>query len=164
MTHAPSISIRNTLLPGDIGAITQLHGLLYAREYGWPPIFEAYVAQGLARFALEHDSLLDRIWIAEREGQIVGSIAMVHNSDTVAQLRWFLIDPGARGSGLGRSLLQAALEFARSSRFESVFLLTVRGLDAAGHLYRTAGFTLTEELPSNAWLPGIVEQRYDMTL
>lgn len=164
MSHSLPTSIRNTILPGDIGAITQLHGVLYSREYGWPPAFEAYVAQGLASFALDNDRALDRIWIAESDGALIGCIAIVHISKSVAQLRWFLVDPQGRGAGLGRRLLEQALAFCRDCRFESVFLWTVRGLDAAVHLYKSVGFHLTVEHPSDAWIRGVVEQRYDLDL
>lgn len=164
MNTSPHISLRTNLLPGDIGAITRLHGVLYAREYGWPTMFEAYVAQGLAKFALDNDAVLDRIWIAELEGDVIGSIAIVHTTVSTAQLRWFLLDPCGRGIGLGRRLLEAALAFCREAGFDSVFLWTVRGLDAAIHLYHSAGFELTEEHPSDAWAAGVVEQRYDLTL
>lgn len=164
MNESTPISIRTNLLPGDIGAITRLHGVLYAREYGWPIMFEAYVAQGLAKFALDNDAVLDRIWIAELDGDVIGCIAIVHTTVSAAQLRWFLLDPRGRGTGLGRKLLETALAFCRDNRFDSVFLWTVRGLDAAIHLYLTAGFRLTEEHPSDAWVAGVVEQRYDLTL
>jgi GNAT superfamily N-acetyltransferase len=164
MTLPFQSTIRTTVRPGDIGAITQLHGVLYASEYNWPTAFEAYVAQGLANFVLDHDPNNDRIWIAEAAGKLTGSIAIVHTTAAAAQLRWFLVAPESRGSGLGHALLDAALLFCRERRFGSVFLWTVKGLDAAIHLYESAGFRLAEEHRSDTWLPGIVEQRYDLTL
>lgn len=141
-----------------------MHGLLYSREYGWPPAFEAYVAQGLATFALDNDPARDRIWIAELNGQVVGSIAIVQAAASAAQLRWFLLDPRCRGTGLGRRLLEDAVAFCRESHFDSIFLWTVQGLDAAVHLYESVGFKLTEEHPSDAWITGVIEQRYDLIL
>ncbi|HEY8310023.1 MAG TPA: GNAT family N-acetyltransferase [Gemmatimonadaceae bacterium] len=164
MTPHPAFSIRNELLPGDIGAITRMHGELYALEYGWTTTFEAYVAEGLARFVLEPANRLDRVWIAETEGRVVGSIAIVHQSETVAQLRWFLIDPSTRGIGLGHRLISEALEFCRDRQFDSVFLWTVSGLHAAAHLYRSAGFVVTAEKPMHDWGAALIQQRYDLTL
>lgn len=94
--------IRTDIRPGDIGYIISLHGVLYAREYDLDHTFEGYVAAGLGEFAKSYDERRDRLWIAEEGGRIVGSIAIVGSKGGVAQLRWFLVDPKARGSGLGR--------------------------------------------------------------
>src|SRR5215208_5585944 len=107
------LTIRHTLNPGDVGMITYLHGTLYAEEYGLSPEFEGYVAAGLGKFAESHDEHKERIWIAELNAQIVGSIAIVSHGEAVAQLRWFLIHPQARGQGLGRRLISEAMEFCR---------------------------------------------------
>src|SRR5437868_14584394 len=99
-----AVSVRTDLRPGDIGAIVHLHGVLYAREYGFDATFEAYVAGPLAEF-VRSGSPRERLWIAERDGRIVGCVAIVAASPETAQLRWFLVDPSARGMGLGRKLL-----------------------------------------------------------
>src|SRR5437867_7870156 len=99
--HAPGpITLRADLRPGDLGAVVSLHGLVYAREYGFDPTFEAYVAGPLAEFALR-GSPRERLWLAERDGRLVGCAAVVAAAPQTAQLRWFLVDPAARGAGLG---------------------------------------------------------------
>src|SRR5437899_492654 len=102
-SQAP-VTVRTTLRPGDIGTIVYLHGVLYAREYGFDSTFEAYVAGPLAEF-VRSSSPRDRLWVAERDGRIVGCIAVVAGGPETAQLRWYLVDPAARGAGVGRGLL-----------------------------------------------------------
>src|SRR5262249_55692030 len=142
----PSVTLRQDLRPGDLGTIVALHGTLYAREYGFDPTFEAYVAGPLAQFVRAHTER-DRLWIAEREGCIVGCIAIVGVSEKEAQLRWFLVDPSVRGLGLGKRLLDEAVAFCEQSGYESVFLWTVRALTTAARLYSAAGFARVEEVP-----------------
>ena len=159
----PSIEIRTELRPGDLGAITQLHGTLYARERGWDPTFEAYVAAGLAEFVLRYDPRRDRLWVAELEGRIVGSIAIQGRDEGTAQLRWFLVVPDYRGSGMGGRLLEDALAFCRSRGFRLVFLWTVAELTEAARLYLAAGFRCVEEQRHQRWGTQVVEQRYEWT-
>jgi N-acetylglutamate synthase-like GNAT family acetyltransferase len=156
--------IRTDIRPGDIGYIIYLHGLLYAQEYDLDHTFEGYVAAGLGEFAKSFDQSKDRLWVAEENGRILGSIAIVGQADGVAQLRWFLVTPGARGSGLGRTLLREALEFCRDSDFRSVFLWTLAELKTAGHLYEQAGFRKTEQKTHEIWGTVRTEERYDLTL
>jgi GNAT superfamily N-acetyltransferase len=168
-----SISIRNDLRPGDIGMVVHLHGVVYAEEQGWDHTFDAYVAGPLAEFVKSSTSR-GRIWIVElaegtedggeNAGRIVGSVAIVKVSDDVAQLRWLLLDPGVRGLGLGRKLVEEALEFTRSAGYSSVLLWTVRGLEAATSLYESLGFEKTEEKTSEIWGSIITEVRYDLRL
>src|SRR5439155_5242606 len=98
------LTLRHDLRPGDLGAIVYLHGTVYARENGFDRTFEAYVAGPLAEFVRTRGDR-DRLWIAERGGRLVGCIAIVSVSETEAQLRWYLVDPSARGLGLGKRLL-----------------------------------------------------------
>lgn len=161
-TDAP-VRLRSTLQPGDLGAIIRLHGTVYAAEYGWDHTFEAMVARGLAAFALEHDPA-SRLWVAERDGAVAGCIAIAAQPDGSAQLRWFLVDPACRGAGIGRMLLDEALAFCRAGGFPSVFLLTMKGLEAAAHLYRSAGFRVTREDANVRWGAAVTEQRYDLSL
>src|SRR5690606_24486104 len=157
---ATDIVLRDIVRPGDIGTIIHLHGVLYQAETGWDHTFEAYVAEPLGRFIIDYDSSHDRIWIAERGDEIVGCVAIKGEDDGRAQLRWFLVHPSTRGSGLGRRLLVHAIDFARSSGARELLLWTVDGLDAARHLYLEAGFKLAESVRHRRWGADVTEQRY----
>lgn len=157
------VAVRTDLRPGDIGAIVRFHGLTYSREYGFDHTFEAYVARPLAEFACS-SSNRERIWIAERGGQLVGCIAIVAASQAVAQLRWFLVDPSARGLGLGRRLINEAIAFCRDCKYQSVILWTVSALTTATHLYQSAGFRKVEEKPGRLWGVDLVEEKYECVL
>ena len=109
-----SVTTRTHLKPGDLGAIVHLHGTIYAREHGFDPTFEAYVAGPLSEFVLSASNR-ERLWIGEAAGQIVGCIAIVAATQTTAQLRWFLVVPNARGAGLGKRLLTEAVRFSEES-------------------------------------------------
>ena len=159
----PDLCIRTNLKAGDLGAIVHLHGILYAREYGFDPTFEAYVAGPLAEF-VRHGSARERLWIAEREERIVGCIAIVAASPETAQLRWYLVDPNARGIGLGKRLLDEAIAFSKSCRYRSIILWTVSALTAAAHLYQSAGFRKVEEKPGHMWGVDVVEEKYELAL
>lgn len=158
------MKIRNSIKPGDFGGVIHLHGVLYAREYGLDHTFEGYVAVGLGEFAKSFDGNKDYFAVAEFEDRIVGSIAIMGLPDQTAQLRWFLLDPSARGFGLGKKLLSEALEFCRQKNFTSVCLWTISELKTAARLYRAAGFTLTEENTRDLWGAVRNEQRYDLIL
>ena len=156
--------IRHQLQPGDIGGLIRMHGELYAREQGWDWTFEAYAAQTFGRLAERWDPAHDRIWIAERAGAIVGSIAILEVEERIAQLRWFLVHPSARGSGLGRRLMADAIEFCRSAGFTHVFLWTTASLTAAARLYRSFGFELTHQETTERWGAVLTEERYDLDI
>src|SRR5438128_2017040 len=155
------LTVRTDLRPGDLGSIIHLHGVLYAREYGFDATFEAYVAGPLAEF-VRSSSPRERLWIAERDNRIVGCVAIVAASPETAQLRWFLVDPSARGMGLGRKLLHEAVVFARECGYRNVILWTVRALTAAAHLYRAVGFRMVEEIPGRKWGADVVEEKYEL--
>ncbi|NNG01949.1 MAG: GNAT family N-acetyltransferase [Desulfobacteraceae bacterium] len=156
-----SIRIRNDLVPGDIGSIIHLHGKIYAEEYGFDNTFEPYVAGPLSDFVLNRTDR-DRIWIAECELKVRGSIAIVRFSDTVAQLRWLILHPDIRGRGLGMRLVRDAVTFSRESAYESIFLWTVSHLKAATHLYKSMGFECTETRTEPNWGQMLTEERYDL--
>ena len=159
------VTVRHDLRPGDMGRVVALHGMLYAEEFGFDHGFEAYVAETVAEFGRLARPGLDRLWVAERAGQQVGSIAIVGREAGAAQLRWFLVHPDVRGSGLGRRLVDAALTFCRTAGYRSVYLWTVSGLDAAARLYVAAGFRKTEtKPPALLWGVQLSEERYDLDL
>lgn len=161
--HAASVSLRHDLRQGDVGYITYLHGTLYAQDQGWDYTFDAYVAIPLAEFARSQSSR-ERIWILEKEGRIVGSVAVVKFSDKEAQLRWLLLDPSVRGQGIGRSLAEEALEFCRTAGYSSVFLWTVKTLTIATKLYQSLGFRAIEEQTHELWGSIVTEVRYNLEL
>ena len=158
-----TIHIRNDLRPGDIGAIIHLHGTLYAQEYGFDHTFEPYVAVPLSEF-VKNQTRRERIWIAEKETQVMGSVAIVQYSETQAQLRWLILHPDVRGLGVGRKLVEEAVDFCRQSGYSSVFLWTIDFLGAALKLYTAAGFVLTEKKTHPIWGRTLTEERYELKL
>ncbi len=163
-SEVPSpFSIRQELRPGDLGAIVRLHGLVYAREHGFDATFEAYVAGPLAEF-VRSPSPRNRLWMVERNGELVGCVAIVGVSEAAAQLRWYLVDPSARGQGLGRWLLQEAVQFARGCGYGSLFLWTVSSLTVAARLYQAVGFRRVEQRPGQCWGVDVVEENYVLNL
>jgi N-acetylglutamate synthase-like GNAT family acetyltransferase len=159
-----NVSIRNNLKPGDIGYLTYLHGVLYAKEFGWDYTLEPYVAVPLSSFAQSHTER-EQIWIVEKEALLVGAIAIVEASREAAQLRWLLLHPSLRGQGVGKILVAEAIAFCKLHGYSTVFLWTVSSLPAAAHIYQSAGFKLTQEKPPAAiWGALVIEQRYELRL
>jgi len=155
--------IRTHIKAGDIGYITYLHGIVYAAEYQLDHTFEGYVAAGLGQFANTYNSDHDYFAVAELNGTIVGTIAIVGQPDRTAQLRWFLVHPDARGRGLGKRLLRDAVDFCRQRNYKSVFLWTISELKIAAHLYRDAGFQLTEQITHEIWGAVRTEEKYELS-
>ena len=126
--------------PGDMGRVVQLHGELYAREFGYDATFEALVAEIAAGFVRDFKPKLERCWMAEMDGEIVGSVFLVRKSPTVSKLRLLIIHPKARGLGLGRRLTRACIRFARAAGYRKMVLWTQSHLAAARAIYQAEGF------------------------
>lgn len=156
-------TIRTDIRPGDIGAIIYLHGVLYAKEYGFDHTFEPYVAIPLGDF-VERQAAGDRLWIVESEGTVMGSIAIVDSADHTAQLRWLIVHPDLRGCGIGQKLVEEALRFCRDRHYRSVFLWTIDFLGAARTLYMLAGFRRTDTKTHQIWGRRLTEERYELDL
>jgi GNAT superfamily N-acetyltransferase len=154
------MQLRHHLAPGDLGAIISLHAEVYSREQGFDERFEAYVASALADLVIRRDAR-ERVWLAERDGRLVGCVAIAAAGD-LAQLRWFVVHPDARGSGLGTRLLAEAVAFAKVQGYPGVLLWTVSALAPAARLYRAAGFVKTHEQPGRAWGVEVVEEKYEL--
>jgi N-acetylglutamate synthase-like GNAT family acetyltransferase len=159
----PNLTIRHDFKPGDIECLTSLHGILYAKDYGWDKSFEMYVAGPLSEFAASRTKR-EKVWLVERDSTIAGSIAIVQSSADIAQLRWFLLHPDLRGRGIGSFLIKEAILFCREQSYRSIFLWTEVSLVAAARLYVAVGFRLTEEKKHEMWGMMVTEQRYDLNL
>ena len=163
-TLLEEVSIRTELKPGDLGSVLQLHGALYAAEYGYGLQFEAYVALGLHEFYSSYDPRRDMVWVCEHVGRLIGFILLMHRPKHAAQLRYFLIRPEYRGIGLGKKLMGLFMAALRGLGYRSAYLWTTHELPAAAALYERHGFRLTEEKESSAFGKPLREQRYDLTL
>ena len=150
--------------PGDYGWIVQRHGLLYAREQGWDARFEGLVAGVVAEFIKSFDPARESCWIAEHAGAPVGSILLARESDTVGRLRLLLVEPSARGLGVGDKLVAECLSFARLAGYEQVVLWTQSNLLPARRLYERAGFVLEERWPYDGFGEGLVSETWRVRL
>jgi DNA-binding MarR family transcriptional regulator/GNAT superfamily N-acetyltransferase len=159
----PSYSLREPQ-PGDSGWIVHRHGALYHQEYGWNEQFEVLVAEIAADFAKRHDAKRERCWIAEFEGEVVGSIFCVKKSKTVAKLRLLYVEPSARQLGIGTRLVDECIQFAREAGYRKMTLWTQSVLSAARRVYERAGFKLVHEEPHRSFGADLVAQTWDLDL
>ena len=149
---------------GDIGWLIHRHGALYAEEYGWGEGFEALVAEIGAAFLRNFDADRERCWIAERHGAIAGSVMLVRGSKDTAKLRLLLVEPEARGLGIGKRLVAECVAFARERKYRAVSLWTQSNLLAARRIYEAAGFRLVGEEPNRDFGSDLTSQIWELTL
>ena len=147
-----------------MGRVVQLHGELYAKEFGYDSTFEALVAEIVARFVREFDPKRERCWIAEMGGKVVGSVFLVREKSNVAKLRLLIIDPKARGLGLGRRLTRACIRFARRAGYRKMVLWTQSHLAAARAIYQAEGFSLVAREPHRSFGKRLVGEYWELKL
>jgi GNAT superfamily N-acetyltransferase len=150
--------------PGDLGWVVQRHGAIYAQEYNWNVEFEGLVASVVGEFVQSFDPGRERCWIAERDGENVGSVFLVKRSETEAKLRLLLVEPSARGLGIGARLVDECICFARQAGYKKLVLWTNSILLAARHIYRQAGFRMVESERQQSFGHDLVFETWELDL
>ena len=153
-------------IPGAIGRIAELHGTYYYKHWGFHLFFESKVAIELSEFLRRFNEAQDGFWVASVGEKIVGAIAIdgVNHNSQGAHLRWFIVAPENQGHGIGKILLEEAVEFSRKKKFGQVYLWTFAGLDPARYLYEKFGFKLSEQHEGNQWGRTVTEQKFELNL
>jgi DNA-binding MarR family transcriptional regulator/N-acetylglutamate synthase-like GNAT family acetyltransferase len=160
----PDAYLLRPLRPGDYGWVISRHGVLYAEELGWGSGFEAYCAHVVADYAEKHDAQLENAWIAEAGGEPVGCIFCVRRDAATAQLRLLLVEPSARGLGVGSRLVEECVRFARAAGYRRMVLFTTAEQEEACRLYARAGFELEERTVGNTLGVEVEEQLWSVDL
>jgi len=150
--------------PGDMGWVVHRHGVLYAQEYGWDEHFEALVAEIVAAFLTHSNPARERCWIAEMGGEIVGSVFVVDGGDEAAKLRLLLVEPRARGLGLGSRLVHECVRYARRAGYRKLVLWTNSVLAEARHIYQKAGFTLVAQEAHHSFGHDLIGETWELPL
>ena len=150
--------------PGDIGWVIHRHGVVYAQEYEFDETFEALVAEILVQFIRKHDPKRECLWIAEQEGERIGSVMIVDAGDQVAQLRLLLVEPKARGQTVGKRLIDECVNFSRRNRYRKIKLWTQSNLPQARHLYAKAGFERVSQSAQKSFGQDSIAEIWEMPL
>lgn len=150
--------------PGDLGWVVHRQGVLYAQEYGYDERFEALAAEIVAQFIQHYDARRERCWIAERDGEVAGSVFLVAKSGTTAKLRLLYVEPAARGMGIGSRLVGECVRFARQAGYKKIELWTQSELDAARHIYKQAGFRAVRKKRHHSFSKDLVAETWELSL
>ena len=157
MASDPTVTVTRGYAPGAIGRIAELHGTYYADYWGFDLFFEAKVATELSAFLRAYDADRDALWLATVGGRIDGA----HAAESGAHLRWFILSEAMRGKGMGRQLINRAVDFCVEKAYPRIFLWTFEGLDVARHLYESVGFSLACEQKGAGWGTEVNEQLFE---
>ena len=161
-----NIEFKSGYIPGSVGRIAELHGTYYHQHWGFGLFFEAKVATGLSAFLERYDANRDGFWTVSVTGKVEGAIAIdgIDAEGKGAHLRYFIMSDVLRGKGMGNQLINTAIDFCRSRKYDRVYLHTFAGLNAARHLYEKVGFVLVEQVRGTQWGQEVDEQRFELVL
>jgi N-acetylglutamate synthase-like GNAT family acetyltransferase len=150
--------------PGDMGWLVYRHGVIGWKEQGFDERFEVFVANIISKFIQHHDPRRERCWIVEMRKEVVGCVFLIKKSETIAQLRLLLIEPKARGLGIGARLVKECVTFARRAGYRKIVLGTDNAALAARHIYQRAGFRLIRQKPHNFFGQDLIEETWQLVL